>query len=173
MNDFRHINRYTKPRTLEDGAKYMTELQKIFSPTQLEQFYKHDAQHRYLNYPPVAYVSIRKLGYRFLINSLSREKPEEAFGLCDYDTKISIEDFNLKALMEIAKQEDDTLECYKQFYPKYPLAVYAMVAVQVGVIVIEDTLDPYKDIFENFASESNRNERLSLKKLKPTFYWSL
>lgn len=107
------------------------------------------------NHVPVAYLRVRNLGYRFLITEIDPQTPEKAYGLCDYDTDMKIDFVNLKDLAVIAKQNGESILARNDFEGKYPLAVYDMVASNVGSIITDDTVSGYGEYFSQFAKGPN------------------
>lgn len=83
---------------------------------------------------PVAYVRVRKLGYRFLIASLDPERPHIAYGLCDYDTKMVVQHFNLEQVQQQAAAKNDELQSGKNFVAHLPLENYVEMAQELGTL---------------------------------------
>lgn len=83
---------------------------------------------------PVSYLRVRKLGYRFLITSLDPDRPQIAYGLCDYDTKLVVQHFNLEQVQQQAAAKNDALQSGKNFVAHLPLENYLEMAQELGTL---------------------------------------
>jgi hypothetical protein len=108
-------------------------LMKLFSKDEQKKLFAN-SKNAGVQQVPVAYLRVRKLGYRFLITSLDPERPHIAYGLCDYDTKVVVQHFNLEQVQQQAAAKNDELQSGKNYVAHLPLTNYLEMAQELGTL---------------------------------------
>lgn len=120
-----------------------------------------------MNHKPVAYIEVKRLGYSILATEINSENQDLIFGLCDYDGEVKFSTFSIAKLNLDLKNENPVFSTNLDFVGKYPIAVYAKVAEEVGTIVTNDKDRRLKPLFDNFSSDIWSKQAAKIKDLKP------
>ena len=119
------------------------------------------------NHYPISFIEVKKVGYAILITEINSEDSDLCFGLCDYGGTVRLTTFSISKLKEDVKSENSAFSTNFDFWGKYPIAVYARVAKEIGAVVGYSTDRLLDATFEKYAQEKWSKESLYLNELGP------
>lgn len=144
----------------------IVEMWNLFSEEVRQALYKnHIEENHGKNHIPLVCLTVRKLGYKFLLTEIDSLKPEYGFGLYEYDTELGIGYVHLPSLYISAENTEEPMLLNREFYGKYSLAVYAMVANKIGLVITDDSVSGYSEIFQQFTNETSCDPSLQIDSL--------
>ena len=125
------------------------------------------------NFVPVSMLKASQLNYTFLVYQLSYANQAHAFVLCDYsNSNLQLKVVDLEEVEKDVQKKGDMLIANENFRGSYTLLTYAKVADSIGKIIIDESSEKEKKLFDKYSKDERYNSpNTSIRRFKFDLIW--